>query len=591
LAYLSLYRKWRPQTFDEIAGQSHVTQTLKNAISLNRVSHAYLFCGPRGTGKTSTARILAKSLNCEMGPTPTPCNRCESCISINDGTSIDVLELDAASNRGVEETRELLKRIPYSSTQGGKKVYIIDEVHMLTTESFNTLLKTLEEPPNHVIFVLATTEPHRVPQTILSRCQRFDFRRIPISDIEQRLDKVADSESIDIEAAALSLISHHAQGSLRDALGILDQLASYSKQKITSADVISLLGMTDSELLLRFTDMLIESDLASGLLFIDELTEKGLDIRQFIQDLLSHLRNLFLIKSIPNTRLSGVLDEQREKYLEQASRINPQLLMLFINILNDLYSQSKWATDVRLLLEISLFKMVKADHGTSIDSVLNRVERLESIASDLLARLNGTKHLSSQEPARPVTSVPPSLKTTKLASEKDVKHDKASRVKAEKVADEQDITVTKKITSTAAANEIDLGTIERIWPQVLKVLKDKKRSRYAFFEAAKLSRIEDGKLVLSLKESHRAFVEDTENTKLLQSALKAISGLNLAVVFEFSEETASKENARTIAITDVPDVKKDLLPADDYIKLVQDTFGAKIVEEISINEIRYQEDT
>jgi DNA polymerase-3 subunit gamma/tau len=303
---VSLYRKWRPQSFDEIAGQSHVTQTLKNAIERGRLSHAYLFCGPRGTGKTTTARILAKAINCENGATTNPCNECESCRSIVDGNSIDVLELDAASNRKVDEIRDFLEKIPYSSTQGGKKVYIIDEVHMLTTESFNTLLKTLEEPPEHVVFILATTEPNKVLPTILSRCQRFDFRRISVADIETRLKTVAEAEGINIDSGALGLISAYVQGAMRDALGILEQLASYAKERITSSDVTALLGITDAEVLFKFVAMLIEGDLAGCLVFLDELISRGQDVRQFIQDLLGYLRDIYLVKSVDGARAKNI---------------------------------------------------------------------------------------------------------------------------------------------------------------------------------------------------------------------------------------------------------------------------------------------
>ena len=570
VAYVSLYRKWRPQTFDEIAGQPHVIQTLKNAIEAGRIAHAYLFCGPRGTGKTTTARILAKAINCVKGPTPTPCNECDSCRSINDGSAIDVLERDAASNRRVEEIRDLLEKIPYSSTQGGKKVYIIDEVHMLTTESFNTLLKTLEEPPEHVVFVLATTEPHKVLPTILSRCQRFDFRRISVADIEARLRFVAEAEHIDIDESALFLIAHHAQGSLRDPLGVLDQLASFSKEKIESADVVALLGITDSELLLQFSDTLIKGDLGEGLLLIDGLIEKGFDLRQFIQDLLGHLRNLYLAQTVPDMRLAGVPDELKEKLIEQASRVNPRPLLFFINTLSDLYNQSRWATDMRLLFEIALFKMVKTGDDASIEGVMYRVERLEN------ALAGG-------------------------ATAKDVPH----RTPA-------------KGQGMPAGAIVDMELVKRAWPQVLKIIKEKKRSRYDFFARAVLDRVEDGRLVLALKESDKAFVETPENLKLLRDVLKTASGVTIPIVCELAKEAANEATggkandgisstvsgvasgatgggAKTVAVTHTTAedglTPSDMIPADDYIKLVRDTFGAKIVEEISIEEIKNQEGT
>ncbi|MHB8840693.1 MAG: DNA polymerase III subunit gamma/tau [Candidatus Aquicultor sp.] len=575
MAYVSLYRKWRPQTFDEIAGQPHVIQTLKNAIDKGRIAHAYLFCGPRGTGKTSVARILAKAINCAQGPTATPCNECDPCRSVNEGSSIDVLELDAASNRRVEEIRDLLEKIPYSSTQGGKKVYIIDEVHMLTTESFNTLLKTLEEPPEHVVFVLATTEPHKVLPTILSRCQRFDFRRISVADIEARLRFVAEAEHIDIDESALFLIAHHAQGALRDALGVLDQLASFSKEKIASADVVALLGITDSELLLQFSDTLIKADLGEGLLLVDGLIEKGFDLRQFIQDLLGHLRNLYLAQTVPDMSLASVPDELKEKLTGQASRVNPRSLLFFINTLSDLYNQSRWATDMRLLFEIALFKMVKTGDDASIEGVMHRVERLENALAGGVAppaKERGRKPAATTTPSEPVEA-----------------------------------------PGMPAGAIVDMELVKRAWPQVLKIIKEKKRSRYDFFARAALNRVEDGRLVLALKESDKAFVETPENLKLLRDALKTASGVAVPIMCELAAEAPGKTterpsstvgssvsdatggNVKTVAVTRTSAedglIPSDTIPADDYIKLVQDTFGAKIVEEISIDEIKNQEGT
>jgi len=569
LAYLSLYRKWRPQSFDEVIGQPHVTQTLKNAIGKDRLSHAYLFCGPRGTGKTSVARILAKSINCIEGPTPNPCNKCESCRSVNDGSSLDVLELDAASNRRVEEIRDLLEKIPYSSTQGRKKVYIIDEVHMLTSESFNTLLKTLEEPPEHVIFVLATTEPHKVLPTILSRCQRFDFRRISEPDIQSRLRAVANTEGIDIDEGALALIAHHAQGALRDALGVLEQLASYSKETVTSQDVVALLGLTDSELLLSFTDILSKGDLAEGLLFVDELTQKGFDLRQFIQDALKHLRNLFLVQTVQGIALSGMPDELFGKFSEQAKSVNPKSIMFFINTLNEVYNQSRWATDIRLLLEIAVFKMTRSSDDTSIESILHRIERLESVVASGVTGPSRTSESEKDEKQVKRVAGPAKSKGRSEGSKDASKEKTASPEPGAQPA----------MLEPRSDVEVDIETIRRAWPQVLKLIKDKKRSRYEFFARAKLNRIDNGRLVLSAKETDKAFIETLENLKLIQSSLKIATGLDVPVVCELAGETA-----KTVAVAEGPS-EAETLSEDDYIKLVQDTFGAKIVEEIPINEI------
>ena len=328
MAYISLYRKWRPQTFSEVVGQEHVTRTLSNAIEQNRISHAYLFSGPRGTGKTTVAKILAKALNCEKGPTPTPCNECDICIEITRGSAMDVLEIDAASNRGIDEIRDLREKVHFSPTKTKVKVYIIDEVHMLTPEAFNALLKTLEEPPLHVIFVLATTELHKVIPTIISRCQQFDFRRILISDVKGRLREIADAEKIEIDDPSLYLAAKNAQGSLRDAIGTLDQLASFTAGKVGLDDVIALLGAVDLELLFDLTDMILAKDASACIGFVDKLSESGRDIRQFTKELLEYLHRLLVIKNVEAPeRIVDVGAENLHRMRKQAEQISPSALM------------------------------------------------------------------------------------------------------------------------------------------------------------------------------------------------------------------------------------------------------------------------
>ncbi|HEY3375478.1 MAG TPA: DNA polymerase III subunit gamma/tau [Candidatus Aquicultor sp.] len=583
---MSLYRKWRPQTFDEIAGQPHITQTLKNAIEKGRIAHAYLFCGPRGTGKTTTARVLAKAINCEQGPTTTPCNKCTSCVSINDGTSMDVLELDAASNSKVDEIREFLERIPYSATEGNKKVYIIDEVHMLSPASFNALLKTLEEPPEHVVFVLATTETHKVLPTILSRCQRFDFRRISVADIEERLKTVAEAEQIAISDDAITLIANHAQGALRDALGVLDQLASYSKEKISLADVTALLGVTDSQLLISCTDMLVNSDLAGGLVLIEQLVAGGTDLRQFVLDLVRHLRDLFLTKTVPGRRIGAIPDELYERFKAQTAAVDPRSLMFFINTLNEVYNQSRWAADIRLSLEIALFKMVRSSDDVSTESMLHRIERLEAT---LASGENPASATSSTASAfvqlSPEAAGPQAVKGNAPATDS-----APASVRTKKT----ECTPTAKQTGGAAAHAgeapaietLDIGEMKRAWPQVLKIIKEKKKTRYNFFAAAKLMRIEQGRLVLALKESDKTFVESPENMRLLRDAVKVASGIDVPIICELANG-----GTKTVAVVETDAPEGHTLAVDEYVKLVQNTFGAKIVEDISIDNMeKSQED-
>ncbi|HDH41198.1 MAG TPA: DNA polymerase III subunit gamma/tau, partial [Candidatus Altiarchaeales archaeon] len=294
--YQVLTQKWRPKVFQEIVGQEHVTRTLINAISLGRIAHAYLFAGPHGTGKTSTARILAKALNCEKGPTPLPCNKCSNCIEISRGESLDVLEIDGASNRGIDEIRELRERIGFSPIKARYKIYIIDEVHMLTHPAFNALLKTLEEPPHYVIFIFATTDPDKLPLTIISRCQRFDFRRIGTSDILRRLTQIVKEEKIDVTPQALELIARASENSMRDAEKILDQLTSYTLEKINEKDVSQALGMVEDEFLARLTENLYHRDVLSNIKIIHQLIEKGKNPRWIVKGWLNWLRDLAMIK-------------------------------------------------------------------------------------------------------------------------------------------------------------------------------------------------------------------------------------------------------------------------------------------------------
>ena len=288
MEHQSLYRKWRPQTFEDIIGQKHITQTLINAISLNRISHAYIFSGPRGVGKTTTARILAKSLNCEKGPTPYPCNKCERCIRITNGYSMDVMEIDGASNNGVDSIRELRNKVNFAPAEGRYKIYIIDEVHMLSQGAFNALLKTLEEPPLHVIFIFATTDPHKIPSTILSRCQWFNFRRISLADIVAKLKMIAKDEKLSIDDKTLDIIARSSTGSMRDAESALDQIIAYCGKDITSQSVREVLGIIEEEVFFEFLEAIIKNDTLKGIELISRISDLGEDASQFIKNLMEY---------------------------------------------------------------------------------------------------------------------------------------------------------------------------------------------------------------------------------------------------------------------------------------------------------------
>ena len=378
MRHVSLYRKWRPRTFDAVAGQEPVVRTLRRAIETDRVAHAYLFSGPRGTGKTSTAKVLAMGLNCEKGPTPEPDGTCESCRAIVNNSSMDVLEMDAASNRGIDEIRDLRDKVNLAPAQGRMKVYIIDEVHMLTTEAFNALLKMLEEPPEHVVFVLATTEKHKVLPTIISRCQSFDFRRPGVSLLSEKLREISEAEGIEVEPAALTLIAREGRGSFRDAEGLLDQLASFADGPITAARVRELLGSAGSEALLETTQALYERRAADALRVVDRLQNEGKDLSRFVGELVAHLRRLMLLPHAPEIALAEVGGEERAGLEEQASRIPTAEVVRMIESLGDSLSRAKRGGDPKLELELTFLKLARDYAEPSIDALLGRLETLEN---------------------------------------------------------------------------------------------------------------------------------------------------------------------------------------------------------------------
>lgn len=379
MSYTALYRKWRPKNFDSVVGQQHIVKTLKNQIQSNRIGHAYLFCGTRGTGKTSTAKIFAKAVNCINPSDGEPCNECEACKNISSNRSMNIIEIDAASNNGVDNIREINEEVKYPPTEGKYKVYIIDEVHMLSIGAFNALLKTLEEPPKHIIFILATTDPQKIPVTILSRCQRYDFRRISIKDMVSKLNYYMKQENIVVEDKALKYIANLSDGAMRDAINILDQcIAFYYGEQITLQKVLDTVGAVDTEIFYSFADSLMQKNSVECINIIDEVINCGRDIRQFVTDFIVHLRNLLITKN-SKSNILNLSDESINKLLNQAKNTNDNTLMEFIKEFSDLELKLKYTGNNRIFLEILVIKLCnqqKIDLNI-YNSLLDRISKLE----------------------------------------------------------------------------------------------------------------------------------------------------------------------------------------------------------------------
>lgn len=416
MGYTALYRKFRPTEFKDVKGQDAVVTTLKNQIKTGRIGHAYLFCGTRGTGKTTVAKIFAKAVNCEHPVDGSPCEECEMCKTISAGTSMNVIEIDAASNNGVDNIREIREEVAYRPTEGKYKVYIIDEVHMLSIGAFNALLKTLEEPPEYVIFILATTEAHKIPVTILSRCQRYDFKRISIDTICERLQELIEKEGLDVEDRAVRYIAKMADGAMRDALSLLDQcVAFYINQRLTYDHVLEVLGAVDTEVFSRLLRQLVKKDVKQVIETVDELIMQGRELSQLAADFTWYLRNLLLIKSSED--MEDVLDVSTENLAQlkdEAQMVETDELLRYIRVFSELTNQLKYATQKRVLLEVAFIKLCKPQMEAQTDTLLSRLRALEEEVEQKLASGGGGQQVvyvsrQEEEEEKPKPELPRAL--------------------------------------------------------------------------------------------------------------------------------------------------------------------------------------
>ncbi len=492
MAYIALYRKWRPHTFRDLVGQDHISHTLSQAITSGRIGHAYLFSGPRGTGKTSTAKILAMALNCKEGPTPDPCGQCESCQRIMDGSAMDVFEIDAASNRGIDEIRGLRETVKFAPAEGRYKVYIIDEVHMLTAEAFNALLKTLEEPPAHVVFILATTEAHKVPPTIQSRCQRFDFRRITVGEIQGRLRYICDEMKTEADDKALELIALQADGGLRDALSILDQCISLSDGRVTEAQVQEMLGLVGHSWIYRMTEALAagKGKAQDVLNLVAELLRDGKDLRQIVAELELHLRSLMIYQAAGTVEGLDLYAEPEDVLKKQATFWDGETIMQMLARLHETTQELRWSPQPRITVEIALLALCKGELGGVTFG--GGVSQAEPAAHEH----GGTKALAAQLAARPAPSAgtaAPAASAPQAAAPTAGPQDASTSAAANATP-----AVPRPAAGTPAPNLAISEDDQLLWQKVVQTFRDQSRmSTVACLQQAAFSGFSGGRCYLT----------------------------------------------------------------------------------------------
>ncbi len=491
MAYQALYRKWRPKGFDDVRGQDHIVTTLKNQIAMNRIGHAYLFNGTRGTGKTSVAKIFAKAVNCEQPKNGSPCGCCAMCRAVDEQRSMNVIEIDAASNNGVDNIREIRNEVTYSPSEGRYRVYIIDEVHMLSPGAFNALLKTLEEPPSYVIFILATTEVHKIPITVLSRCQRYDFRRIQTATITERLRELVDAEGMDVEDEALSYVARVADGSLRDALSLLDQCyVFYIGKKLKYENVLEVLGAVDTAVFGQMLRCIVNQDTETLMLLVDEMVKQGRELTQFVGDFIWYLRNLLMLKSTGvTTDLVEASREQMEIMLQEASLADANMLMRYIRIFSELSGQIRYSTQKRVLVEVALIKLCQPVMERNMEAVLNRMSLLENKLAQI-----GTMGFSARVGSTPAGN---------------------------------EVSVTEQVPTKALSEDV-----KRVIAEWKKIRGDLTVSTGLMLEGALVSEGPDNELIIGFnKELRFGYFENQETRKALARALEERTGKSFNLSF------------------------------------------------------------
>jgi len=518
MTYTVFALKWRPDNFDEIIGQKNVVTTLKSAIQKNRLAHAYLFCGPRGIGKTSTARILAKALNCKNGPTLTPCGKCSPCLEISQSRSLDVIEVDGASNTGVEDVRSLRENVKFAPTSGKFKIYIIDEVHMLSTAAFNALLKTLEEPPEFVKFIFATTHPDKIPSTVLSRCQRLDFRRIAVIEIISQLEKIVKTEKIEVDKEVLFAIAKASDGSLRDAESILDQLVSFSKDKVSLKDVVSVLGLVEQDALFEVTDKIIEKEPKAVLDLFNRLSEEGKDMAVFLNNLIEHFRNLMIAKvTAGDAKLIDLPEEICERLLQQSQRLTLEEIFNAFNILANTLEMARRLDSLRITLEVNLIRLANYKKVWPAAEAKQTPLKVIALKEKPIAQEVRREEKKSEPPEEPVSN-------------------------------------------------ITLDNIKSVWESVIQGLSRVKMSVSTYLSAGEPLNLKGNQLIISFPKSnslHKETLEAKENKEIIEQGLFEALNTRLRVSFILSSETKPQEAES----------------AGNFVQSILDTFHGRLIKE------------
>lgn len=542
--YQALYRKWRPMTFDDVVGQNHITETLKHELASEKIGHAYLFCGTRGTGKTTTAKIFSRAVNCENPKDGEPCNVCDTCKGIIDGRIMDVYEMDAASNNGVDAIRNLREEVIYTPAGCKYKVYIIDEVHMLTIQAFNALLKTLEEPPEHALFILATTEPQKIPQTILSRCQRYDFKRIGVDDIAGRLKKVAAADGINATEDALELIAEIGDGSMRDALSVLDRCSAFGEE-LRRENVSEIVGIVDERVLFDITEDVISNNVSGAIAKLDGLLNMGKDVLTFFEDYIEHLRSVLLCNECEKPeKVLEKSPEAIEKYKSQAEKLTATQLIYGITVLNEYHGRAKSMAIPRIAAEVALIKFCKPKYSSEVDALNARIEKLEQLVGRGAA----------------------AVQLPEIKSEA-VHHDKNPDAPPWNVQSEnKDIDSSQKKEEPKSATSTEINNMAwDMWPEALEAIKQSSKRLYMYLYKAEVTLNGDTvDIEVGLKSAYDS-VATANGIDYLSELFSKVAGTNLrARVFMKGEHSKKEQSGSQASIMDIVNKKEQF---GDIIKV------------------------